>query len=49
MAFKAGIHELTSPEEDLPMGPFPAVAKVWHDAITKGYYAEYASQWAAKE
>ncbi len=47
--FKAGVHGYTRPEEDLPMGPFPAVAKAWHDAIMKGYYADYASQWAAKE
>ena len=34
----AGIHGYTSPEPDLPMGPFPAVGKLWHDAIMNGYY-----------
>ena len=47
--FKAGTHGYTRPEEDLPMGPFPAVAKVWHDAIMEGYYSDYASRWATEE
>ena len=38
VAFKAGIHGYTSPEPDLPMGPFPAGAKLWYDAIMNGYY-----------
>ena len=40
--FKAGIHAYTSAEKDLPMGPFPAVAKLWNDAIMKDYYADDA-------
>ena len=44
--FKAGIHGYTRPEPDLPMGPFPAVAKLWHDAIMGGYYADYSKNWA---
>lgn len=36
----AGIHGYTSPEPDLPMGPFPAVGKLWRDAIMNGYYVK---------
>ena len=36
--FKAGTHGYSSPEPDLPMGTFPAVAKLWYDAIINGYY-----------
>jgi len=38
--FKAGAHGYSSPEPDLPMGTFPAVAKLWYDAIMNGYYAD---------
>ena len=44
--YRTGIHGCTTPEPELPMGPFPAVAKVWHEAIAEGYYADYARQWA---
>ena len=44
--FKAGVHGYTRPEADLPMGPFPAVAKLWQDAIMQGYYADYSKTWA---
>lgn len=43
--FKAGTHGYTGAEPDLPMGPFPAVAKLWYDAIMNGYYADYAREW----
>lgn len=36
----AGIHGYTSAEPDLPIGPFPAVAKLWNDAIMNGYYVK---------
>lgn len=36
--FQAGVHGYTSPGPNLPMGPFPAVAKVWRDAIINGYF-----------
>jgi hypothetical protein len=36
--FDAGIHAYTRSESDLPMGPFPAVAKLWYDAIMGGYF-----------
>lgn len=36
--FKAGTHGYTSPGPDLPMGPFPSVAKLWRDAIMGGYF-----------
>ena len=36
----AGIHGYTSAEPDLPVGPFPAVAKLWNDAIMNGYYVK---------
>jgi hypothetical protein len=43
--FKAGRHGYSSPEPDLPRGVFPAVAKLWHDAIMNGYYLDYARAW----
>jgi hypothetical protein len=36
--FQAGIHGYTSPGPNLPMGPFPSVAKLWRDAIMGGYF-----------
>lgn len=42
--YQAGIHGYTTPEPDLPMGPFPAVANIWHEAIMQGYYEKYARQ-----
>ena len=36
--FQAGTHGYTSPGPNLPMGPFPAVAKLWRDAIMGGYF-----------
>ena len=45
--FKAGIHGYSRPEPDLPMGPFPAVVKLWNEAIMKGYYLDYAKKWGA--
>jgi hypothetical protein len=38
--FQAGIHGYTSPGPDLPMGPFPSVAKLWRDAIMGGYFLD---------
>jgi len=36
--FHAGTHGYSSPQENLPMGTFPSVAKLWRDAIMNGYY-----------
>jgi hypothetical protein len=36
--FQAGIHGYTSPGPNLPMGPFPSVAKLWREAILNGYF-----------
>ncbi|MBI4484089.1 MAG: hypothetical protein HY652_14530 [Acidobacteria bacterium] len=47
--FDAGTHGYTSPEPGLPMGPAPAAAKLWYDAIRGGYYEDYARQWAVKK
>ena len=33
-----GTHGYGKPEEGLPMGLVPSVAKMWHDAIMGGYY-----------
>ncbi len=38
--FRVGTHYYFEREEDLPLGPFPAVAKLWHDAIMNGYYLD---------
>ncbi len=38
--FQAGVHMLWSPEENLPTGIMPAVAKSWDDAIKKGYFIQ---------
>jgi len=38
--FDAGVHGYTKPEKDLPQGIAPAVTKLWHDAIMKGYYVK---------
>ncbi len=35
----AGVHGYTTAEADLPMGVFPAVAQMWHDAIMGRYFA----------
>lgn len=43
--FEAGVHGYSRAEPDLPMGPFPAVAKLWQEAITQGYYLNYAKEW----
>lgn len=43
--FKGGTHGYSSPGPGLPMGVFPAVAKIWNEAITNGYYEEYAKKW----
>ncbi len=34
----AGVHDYNQPEEDLPKGIAPAVAKYWYDAIMAGYF-----------
>lgn len=34
----AGLHGYTTPEDQLPMGVLPAVAKMWNDAIQAGYF-----------
>lgn len=38
VAFQGGVHGYERPEEDLPRGLLPAVAKLWDDAIRGGYY-----------
>ncbi|MDA0652682.1 MAG: hypothetical protein O3C49_05320 [Proteobacteria bacterium] len=35
--FQAGVHSYWLPEEGLPAGIAPAVAKLWFDAVTGGY------------
>ncbi len=35
----AGVHSYATPEDGLPLGVAPVVAKFYHDAITKGFYA----------
>ena len=34
----AGVHSYATPEQDLPLGVAPVVAKFYHDAITGGFY-----------
>jgi hypothetical protein len=36
--FEGGTHSFGRPEEALPMGHYPAVAKLWHDAIQGGFF-----------
>jgi len=36
--FLGGTHGYSSPQQDLPMGTFPSVAKLWRDAILGGYF-----------
>jgi hypothetical protein len=36
--FQAGIHSYWNTLEDLPVGIAPSVAKLWHDAVTGGYF-----------
>jgi pimeloyl-ACP methyl ester carboxylesterase len=36
--FGAGIHNISSPEQDLPLGIAPAIVQSWHDAIMGGYF-----------
>lgn len=36
--FGTGTHAYEKVEDGLPMGLLPAVAGMWHDAITQGYY-----------
>lgn len=36
--FQAGVHGYVKPEPNLPRGIGPAVAQLWHQAITQGYY-----------
>jgi hypothetical protein len=36
--FGTGTHAYEKSEDGLPMGLVPAVARLWHDAITEGYY-----------
>lgn len=38
MVFGAGVHSYEKPEEELPRGTLPAVAEIWNQAITGGYY-----------
>jgi hypothetical protein len=38
VVFGAGVHGYMRPEPDLPSGIGPAIAKLWNDAITHGYY-----------
>ena len=36
--FQAGVHSYWTDEEELPLGIGPAVAKIWHQAVTRGYF-----------
>jgi hypothetical protein len=36
--FQAGIHSYWNELEDLPIGIAPSVAKLWHEAVTGGYF-----------
>ncbi len=36
--FRAGVHDIHKPEEDLPEGIAPAVIQLWHEAIRGGYF-----------
>ncbi|MDC0033940.1 hypothetical protein OAJ57_05215 [Alphaproteobacteria bacterium] len=36
--FQAGIHSYWNSLEDLPVGIAPSVAKLWHEAVTGGYF-----------
>lgn len=36
--FQAGVHSYWLAEDALPIGIAPAVAKLWHDAVTSGYF-----------
>jgi hypothetical protein len=36
--FEAGTHVYYKPQPDLPLGITPAVARLWNEAITSGYY-----------
>lgn len=36
--FQAGIHSYWNELEDLPVGIAPSVAKLWHEAVTSGYF-----------
>jgi hypothetical protein len=36
--FQAGIHSYWNSLEDLPVGIAPSVAKLWHEAVTSGYF-----------
>jgi hypothetical protein len=38
VVFGAGVHGYMRPEPDLPSGIGPAIAMLWNDAITQGYY-----------
>lgn len=40
VTFDAGVHGYTKAQTDLPMGPFPVVAKLWYEAIMEGYYTD---------
>jgi hypothetical protein len=36
--FQTGVHSYERPEDGLPRGVLPAIANLWNDAITNGYY-----------
>jgi hypothetical protein len=36
--FQAGIHSYWNPEEELPVGIAPSVARLWFEAVTGGYF-----------
>ena len=42
---KAGTHGYANAEPGLPLGVLPAIANIWHEAITNGYYLDYAKKW----
>ena len=36
--FQAGVHSYWTDEEELPLGIGPVVAKIWYQAVTRGYF-----------
>jgi len=36
--WRAGVHSYMKPEPDLPQGVGPAIANLWHEAISGGFY-----------
>ncbi|MFT7473661.1 MAG: hypothetical protein ACI81L_000576 [Verrucomicrobiales bacterium] len=38
--YEAGMHDYSTPEQDLPMGIAPAIFTSWNDAIMNGYFVD---------